>query len=99
MEEQSQHTAQHNKLPLGKVDYACGIVNDGKAQPDDGVDSTGGEAGKGVLQYLIKNSHGIGEWFVEGETFEKLHPVSLRGASEPRPGAKWRGRGNLMINR
>ena len=39
MEEYCQHAAQHYELPLSKVDYAGGIVNDGKAQSDEGVDS------------------------------------------------------------
>jgi hypothetical protein len=43
------HAAKHNKLPLGKIDDACGVVNDVKTDGNYGIDNAIGYAGKKVL--------------------------------------------------
>ena len=53
----SQHTAQHHKLTLGKIDDTGRIVDDGETKTDQGVDRTIGKTGQDILDYLAGAIH------------------------------------------
>ena len=49
-EEHRRHSAQHHELALGEVDDVGGVVDQGEAERDQGIDRADGQAGEGELQ-------------------------------------------------
>jgi hypothetical protein len=48
----SRHSAQHHELALGEIDDVAGVVDQGKAESDQGIDCAHRQSGKEELQSL-----------------------------------------------